>query len=151
MFMISLFPVSKVIEVLFVINPAVQDRTHELFMRFSNDGGSTFLQSSSSYVGSAVSAYSGTKWAIQLTDVQTNTSNRGINGEVKVYDYDATTRQPMVSGDLISENAAGTLSRNLEFARVNSTGAYNLVRFNFRDDEGFRAQGRVIVRGHRKG
>lgn len=122
-----------------------------LWMRFSTDGGTTFKQSSNSYVGNTVSVFDGTKYAIRLTGSMSNSTNRGICGEVNIYDYDTSSLRPHVKADLVSDDGSIGIVRNQEFARVADAGPYNLVRFNFTSSRNIRAgQGRVIVRGHSK-
>jgi len=122
-----------------------------LWMRFSTDGGTTFKEGASGYVGSNIGIFDGSKYAIGLTGAISNSTNRGICGEVNIYDYDTSSLRPHVKADLVSDDGFSGIVRKQEYARVADAGPYNLVRFNFTSSTTFRSgQGRVIVRGHSK-
>lgn len=139
---------SVTIEFQNVVHNSSTDRA--LWIKFSTDGGSTFKEASNDYVGSNVGQPVSGENAIGLTGVTSNNSNRGVCGEVNIYDYDSSSQKVQVKGDLIHDDGTSAMSRSMEFGRLVDSGPYNLIRFLWTTEVNFRSQGRVIVRGHRK-
>lgn len=115
-----------------------------LTLRFSTDGGSTFL--TSSYFSAGTSAPDTT--SIYLTDNVDNTSGIGVSGIVRVHGYGRTDVRTTVTTNLIAEGSSGgTVEKYNGAGMFVATTEVTHVQFRL-EGENFR-DGHIIMRANK--
>lgn len=117
----------------------------DLTMRFSTDGGSTFISSGYSTVGLSAPDNA----AIYVATLIDNTSGIGVSGVVRVHGYGRTDVRTTVTSDLVAESGtAGDINKHNTGGQIDVTTAVTHVRFRISGGVNMR-DGHIIMRANK--